>query len=337
MARRMEVAIELAKKDKIVFDSKMKDKSQRAEIEKKRLRILEADNAKIARMKDMMDKAQAAYQKGEYAEAEAFALRAQEIDPNEVAPVILAFKANAERHWKVEMENKRLKEDATVIAFQEVDKSSIADPEVQLKGIKFPKNFKDLTRDRLRMNAMLEPKKAPQTLAIESKLNDPVSLNMDKQPLQEAIDFLRNYTGMNIVLDPKALNDENITSATPVTLAANNIRLRTALKLLAQPAGADLQDRGRGAPDHQSAGVAVLDDLATVLRRRPGAADAADRQPRERTDESDQPAVPVIDEPESDPGAGRPDAQRHVVGVHRRHPARRRCRGPWSAIARRSI
>src|SRR5262249_15607226 len=106
MARRMEVAIELAKKDKIAFDAKMHDKAERAEVEKKRLRILEASNAKIARMKDLMDKAQAAYQKGEYAEAEALAKRAQEIDPNEVAPVILAFKARTERHFKAEMENK---------------------------------------------------------------------------------------------------------------------------------------------------------------------------------------------------------------------------------------
>jgi type II secretory pathway component GspD/PulD (secretin) len=237
MARRMEVAIELAKKDKIAFDAKMKDKTERAELEKKRLRILEASNAKMARMKELMDKAQAAYQRGDLAEAEALAKRAQEIDPNEVAPVILAFKARTERHYKTEMENKAGKEEGALIAFHDIDKSAIADPEVQLKGIKFPHNFKDLTRERLRMNAMLEPKKAPQTLAIEAKLNDPVSLNMDKQPLAEAIDFLRNYTGMNIVLDPKALNDENITSATPVTLAANNIRLKTALKLLLSPLG----------------------------------------------------------------------------------------------------
>jgi type II secretory pathway component GspD/PulD (secretin) len=237
MARRMEVAIELAKKDKIAFDAKMKDKNERAEIEKKRLRILEASNAKLARMKEVMDKAQAAYQKGDYAEAEALAKRAQEIDPNEVAPVILAFKARTERHFKTEMENKAAKEEAALIAFHDVDKAAIADPEAQLKGIKFPKNFKDLTRERLRLNAMLEPKKAPQTLALEAKLNEPVSLNMEKQPLQEAVDFLRNYTGMNIVLDPKALNDENITSATPVTLAANNIRLKTALKLLLKPLG----------------------------------------------------------------------------------------------------
>ena len=57
MVRRLEVAIELAKKDKVAFEVKMQDKQLRAEIEMKRLRILEADKAKKVRMKDLMDKA----------------------------------------------------------------------------------------------------------------------------------------------------------------------------------------------------------------------------------------------------------------------------------------
>ena len=77
----------------------------------------------------------------------------------------------------------------------------------------YAKNFKDLTRERLRMNAKLEPKKDPKVLAIEAKLNDPISMNMDKQPLGEAITFLAELHGLNIVLDPKALDDEDITAA----------------------------------------------------------------------------------------------------------------------------
>ena len=64
------------------------------------------------------------------------------------------------------------KEDGAVSAFQEVDLASVADPEVQINGIKYAKNFKDLTRERLRMNARLEPKKDPKVLAIEAKLKD---------------------------------------------------------------------------------------------------------------------------------------------------------------------
>ena len=46
MVRRLEVAIEMATKDKVAFEAKMQDKKLRAEIEMKRLRILEADKAK---------------------------------------------------------------------------------------------------------------------------------------------------------------------------------------------------------------------------------------------------------------------------------------------------
>ena len=110
-------------------------------------------------------------------------------------------------------------------------------PKFSSTAIKYAKNFKDLTRERLRMNARLEVKKDPKVLAIEAKLKDPISLNMDKQPLSEAITFLQNYTGLNIVLDPKALNDEGLTSASPVSLTVNNVQLKTALKLLLRPLG----------------------------------------------------------------------------------------------------
>ncbi|MBV8678456.1 MAG: hypothetical protein JO355_14940 [Planctomycetaceae bacterium] len=215
----------------------MQDRAYRAEIEQKRLRILEADKAKQARMKEMMDRATTAYAKGEYDAAEKYATMAQEIDPNEVAATILAFKAKMERRYKRDLEIRNQKENAAVIAFQEADAASIANPEAQLRGIAYAKDFKDLTRERLRINAALEPKKDSRTLAIEAKLKEPVSVNMDKQPLKEAIDFLANYTGLNLVLDPKALSDAEVSYATPVTLTASNIQLKTALKLMLRPLG----------------------------------------------------------------------------------------------------
>ncbi|MGC8641376.1 MAG: type II secretory pathway, component PulD, partial [Isosphaeraceae bacterium] len=237
MVRRLEVALELANKDKVAFEAKMQDKAQRAEIELKRLRILEADNAKKARMKELMDKAQTAYANGEYVQAETYAKAAAEVDPNEVAATLLAYKSRLERRYKQDLETRALKEEGVVTALQQVDLADVMDPEVQIKGISMPKNFKDLTRERLRLNAKLEIKKDPKVLAIEAKLRDPISLNMDKQPLSEAITFLQNYTGLNIVLDPRALSDEGITSASPVSLTVNNISLKTALKLLLRPLG----------------------------------------------------------------------------------------------------
>jgi type II secretory pathway component GspD/PulD (secretin)/tetratricopeptide (TPR) repeat protein len=237
MVRRLEVAIELAKKDKVAFDAKMKDKEFKTEIEQKRLRILEADKAKKERMKELMDKAQAFMSEGKYVEAEAMAKRAQEIDPEEPAAIILAWKAKVERRVKRDVENRDAKEDGVVGTFQNVDASAVINPELDKNAIAFASNFKDLTKDRLRMNAKLEVKKDPKVLEIESKLKSPVTLNMDKQPLQEAISFLSNYTGMNIVLDHKALADVNLTSSSPVDIHVTNIRMESALKLILQPLG----------------------------------------------------------------------------------------------------
>jgi hypothetical protein len=237
MARRLEVAVELAKKDKVAFDSKRKDKGYREEIEQKRLRILEADGAKKARLKDLMGKATTAMANGQYTEAEAFAKRAQEVDPNEVAAVIIQWKAKAERRMKTEIANRDAKENGTVVAFQEVDRSSAMDPEVQINGLKYATNFAELTRERLRMNAKLEIKKDPKTQAIESKLNEPITVNFDKQSLGEAIQFIQNYTGLNVVLDQKALSDENITSASPVDLHLNGMKLKNVLKQMLRPMG----------------------------------------------------------------------------------------------------
>ena len=77
------------------------------EIELKRLRILEADKAKKAKMKDLMDKAMAAYAEGKYVECEALAKRAMEIDPNELAASILVYKAKMERRFKADKQNHR--------------------------------------------------------------------------------------------------------------------------------------------------------------------------------------------------------------------------------------
>ncbi len=237
MVRRLEVSLELARKDKAQYLVKMVDKKQREEIELKRLRILEADKAKKIRMQDLMDKATAAYAEGKYVECETYAKKAMEIDPNELAASMLAFKAKMERRYKTDKQILADKEDGVVRTLQEVDLASVSDPEVQINGIKYAKNFKDLTRERLAMNARLQPRKDPKVLAIEAKLREPISINVDKQSLSEAVKFIQDYTGLNIVIDPKGVSDEGLTSGAPVSLSLNNVQVKTALKLMLRPLG----------------------------------------------------------------------------------------------------
>ncbi len=196
-------------------------------------------------------------------EAEAFAKRAQEIDPNEVAPVILAFKAKTERRCKRDKENRTPPRKRPPRSPSRRSTSpSIADPEVQLNGIKFPKNFKDLTRERLKMNARLELKKNPRTLAIESKLNDPVSVNMDKQPLPGGDRLPPELHRAEHRPRPQGAERREHHLGHAGDPDGQQHPAQDGAEAHAQPAGADLQGRGRGAADHQSAGVGRLDDPA---------------------------------------------------------------------------
>ena len=122
MTRRLEVAIELAKKDKVAFDAKMQDKNAKAEIEAKRLRILEADKAKKLAMKDLMDKAMEAYAEGDFVKAEAYAKHAARDRPQRGRRGHPGLQgASTERHYKQTWQRKKAKEEGFLKAMQDVD------------------------------------------------------------------------------------------------------------------------------------------------------------------------------------------------------------------------
>lgn len=237
MVRRVEVAIELAKKEKSSFDEKMKDVKYRAEIEQKRLRILEADKAKKAQLTELMTKATEAEAQGDYAKAEQFARMAAEVDPNNVAAVALSTKARWQRRYERDVEIRTDMDESTVQAFQAVDAAGIVPTDVQERSISYPKSFADLTRSRRELASRLGPKKDQKVLATESKLRESITINMEaEQSLQGTVDFLQNYTGLNIVLDPSALAEEGLTPNTPISqLKVKDVSIKQALDLILKP------------------------------------------------------------------------------------------------------
>ena len=134
----------------------------------------------------------------------------------------------------------------------------------------FAKNFKDLTRDRLAMNAKLEPQERPEGHGDRGQAQGP-DLDEHGQAAPLRGDHVpQNYTGLNIVLDPKALADEGLSNASPVSLVVNQVKLKTALKLLLQPLGLTYKledDVILITSPHGDAGTDVSQDL---LCRRPG-------------------------------------------------------------------
>lgn len=239
MKRRVEVALEMANKDKAAFDEKMKDKAFREEIELKRLRILEADKAKKEQVAELMNKSKEAEALGDYAEAEQAARMAAEIDPNNIAAVAQSTKVKLMRRYERDKDISSQLDEANVTAFQEVSAAGIAPPEAQTRGIAYPKSFADLTNRRRDLANRLTVQKEPEVLEVLSKLEETITLEIvDDQPLRQVVDYLGSYTGLNVVLDPKALAEEGLTENSPVShLKLRDVKLKVALKLLLQPLG----------------------------------------------------------------------------------------------------
>ena len=68
---------------------------------------------------------------------------------------------------------------------------------------------------------------------IEERLGTPVQLRYSDRPLAEVMDSLSKMAGVDIYLDPRGLNQEGVSTDTPVTIELNNeISLRSALDLI---------------------------------------------------------------------------------------------------------
>ena len=237
MVRRLDVAVELAKKDKVAFDEKMKDKTYKAEVENKRLRMIEADKQKKERFKAYMDKAQQAQSDNNWVEAEKYAKLAAEIDPNEIAATALATVAKIRRHYEIDQRMKDESSETFLNAMQGVSETGIVASEVMTRGIGYESGFAALTERRRNLADRLAPKKTAKVVEIESTLNKPVTLpNSDQMSLGEAIKYLAEYTGLNIVPDQGALAEEGLTLNSPVNITAvSNMKLKSVLKYMLSP------------------------------------------------------------------------------------------------------
>lgn len=71
--------------------------------------------------------------------------------------------------------------------------------------------------------------------AIERRLRQPISLNMKNLPLQQAIKDIAAASGVPIVLDVRALEDERVNLDAAVSLQVDDIDMKTALNLLLDP------------------------------------------------------------------------------------------------------
>ncbi len=161
-------------------------------------------------------------------------------DPNNLAAQPLKDMIEIDKRV---FETRRLrKQRATAITGHSLQIEESAQPLEEL--LAYPPDWPQITRDRL-LGGTEETSESRENRRIALKLQDPLRIDFDEQPIEEFIDFLRITTGVNITTNWNALSDAGVERDSPVSFQLNNVAAVHALELaLKQVSIADLDPIG---------------------------------------------------------------------------------------------
>lgn len=214
-----------AQKEMLAKDGGSKDKKNA--IGQKQL----ADENKQKKVAELMKQFNQNFKEGKYLEAESYAMRAHELDPDNAMAAAAISMAKTQRSIGVAKKNKSEKEKFVLDELNATDKLG---PALEMdKPLDVNPEMVDRRNKRQNLSSITNSsRKSEKEKEIESKLSTPVNLNFSNTLLREAIEDIRSFYGINIVPDMPALEQEGISLDRPVTLKLEQVSLKSALSLL---------------------------------------------------------------------------------------------------------
>ncbi len=232
LKRQVEQALRAATRAKEQFDLANEANQRNDAIRAQRQNLNVALMAKQEQQAQMMDQFWALMQEQSYREALTVARRTREENPGQSVPLLATIMAEVSTNNHELRELYEVRKHRVLLTLLQVDKSHIPfpdEPPIEYPDATWWEEMKERRKKWARVDLTV-PSKAEEK--INEKLKDPVTLEFVETPLSDVIDFLRDYTQVNIVLDKLALEEEGVTSDTPVTIHVEQIALKSALKLL---------------------------------------------------------------------------------------------------------
>jgi type II secretory pathway component GspD/PulD (secretin)/tetratricopeptide (TPR) repeat protein len=197
-----------------------------------RTRAARIEEHKREQITDLMKQYDTYYKDGKYKEAEMVAMRAHELDPDNAGAAAAVHVAHIQRNQAEFAGIKNRREEMTLHGLNEAEDEG---PAVTTKE---PIDF-DAERFEIAKNRKVFPPdgklitiKTEKEREIERRLDLPISFDFKDTPLKQVIEDLRDWTGINIVPDQPALDDENISLDRPVTMHLEGVATKSALNLL---------------------------------------------------------------------------------------------------------
>lgn len=212
------------------LDLNAKNREIKDQIERRRQHRLEVDDELASKVEEFNK----LIRERRFAEAELLAQRAQELDPENVAVIVMVEKA---RFVRALMEDNAIRDDkerGRNMAMQDVDRSMIPVTE----PFSFPdiREWEDITNRRRRFGRDARSRMSEGDKAIEGKLQTPVMARFKDQPLIDVVQELGRAAGINVYLDPRGLDELGVAPDYRVTLnLSTEVSLKSALNLILDP------------------------------------------------------------------------------------------------------
>jgi type II secretory pathway component GspD/PulD (secretin)/tetratricopeptide (TPR) repeat protein len=195
-------------------------------------RAILAEEEKKKQLNELMKQYHTFYKDGKYAEAEMYAMRAHELDPDDSISAVAAEMARRQldvtNYKRIKDGKQRMFEDGLNDSEDEGPAVTSHDP------LHLDPRVSMQNKDRKAIDILkVGETKSEKEREIYRRLDGPItSLDFKDTPLRQVLDDLQGWTGINIVPDEPALNENGISLDRPVTMKLEGVALKSALNLL---------------------------------------------------------------------------------------------------------
>jgi hypothetical protein len=189
---------------------------------------------KQQKLKQLLERYNSLMLEGRYRLAEeAAAAQAQQLAPESPVPTSAALNARTIGYYSDAMATRIARHKGYVDTLYQVEKSAVPFPDDPPIVYPDAEVWQQLSaRRKERYQSMDLAQRGPAEKKITEALRSPTQLEFIETPLQDVVDFLKDFHGIEIQMDKKALDDVGIASDTPITRNLKGISLRSALRLL---------------------------------------------------------------------------------------------------------
>lgn len=194
-----------------------------------------AEENKNKQLGELMKQYQTFYKEGKYREAEMYAMRALEIDPDNAHAAAAVATTRIMKNQTAYTNIKNEKEGVFLAGMNDTEK--MGPPVTSTTPISFDPATMERIKGRKPVDTPFGGPKNEREREIQRKLYVPINLEFKNSPLEKALSDLQEMTGVNIHLHREALREAGIAIDAPVTINVSGVSLNSALNLLLKDAG----------------------------------------------------------------------------------------------------